>query len=96
MRRLLGLPDVDTGWTAAAAVDQLHNAGWGIDLVTEEHPPTRFLDIAALIGYVRTLPWAYADLDWATAEPRLRDLHEQAQVGPLEAQAHRFVVQAHC
>lgn len=93
--RLLGLPDRGGGWTAAAAVAQLHDAGWRIDLVQEEHPPTRFLDVAALIGYVRTLPWAYADLDWNEAEPRLRQLHEQAADGPLEAQAHRFVIQAH-
>ena len=96
VRRLLGLPDVGPDWTAATAVDQLHSAGWRIDLVDEERPPTRFVDIAALIGYVRTLPWAYADLDWTAAEPQLRRLHEKAQAGPLEARAHRFVIQARC
>jgi hypothetical protein len=26
-----------------------------------------FLDIAALIGYVRTAPWGFQDLDWTRA-----------------------------
>ena len=54
----------------------------------------RFSDIAALIGYVRTIPWAFEDLDWTSAKPRLQQLHTQSQSGPIDAVSHRFLVLA--
>jgi len=64
VRTLLGLPVGDRAWTAAVAMRQLEVARWAVEDVREEHLTMRFSDIAALIGYVRSSPWAFTDLDW--------------------------------
>ena len=94
VRTLLGLPVDRSAWAAAQAVDQLQPAGWTIDDVREDQLTMKFADIAALIGYVRTLPWAYRDLDWASVRPRLQQLHVISQSDPVEAISHRFLVLA--
>jgi SAM-dependent methyltransferase len=94
VRTLLGLPVDRSAWAAALAIDQLQPAGWTIDDAREDRLTMRFADIAALIGYVRTIPWAYRDLDWATVRPRLQQLHAKSQSDPIEAISHRFVVLA--
>jgi SAM-dependent methyltransferase len=94
VRTLLGLPVDHSTWAAAPAIDQLQPAGWTIDDVREARLPMKFADIAALIGYIRTIPWAYRDLDWASVRPRLQQLHRQSQSDPIEATSHRFVVLA--
>jgi hypothetical protein len=76
------------------AVGQLEAAGWVIDEVREDHKTMWFSDIAALIGYVRTAPWAFEDLDWTSAKPRLHQLHAQSQSKPIDAISHRFLVLA--
>ncbi|WP_344809428.1 hypothetical protein [Microlunatus ginsengisoli] len=55
---------------------------------------SQFTDIAALIGYVRSTPWAYADLDLTAALPRLRQLHDQSRTRPISAVTHRFLIRA--
>jgi SAM-dependent methyltransferase len=94
VRALLGLPVDERAWTAEVAVGQLEAAGWIIHEVREDHKTMWFSDIAALIGYVRTIPWAFQDLDWTSAEPRLHQLHEQSQSKPIDAISHRFLVLA--
>jgi SAM-dependent methyltransferase len=94
VRTLLGLPIDRSAWAAAPAIDQLQPAGWVIDDVREDRLTMKFADIAALIGYVRTIPWAYQDLDWARVKPRLQQLHFQSQSDPIEAISHRFLVLA--
>ncbi len=98
VRRLLGLsedPDGAAGeWSAAVAVEQLESVGWRIVDARDEHPVSEFSDIAALIGYVRSTPWAYPDLDWRAAQPHLRRLHDQTRTGPLRVSARRFLVAA--
>jgi hypothetical protein len=94
VRTLLGLPIDRSAWAAAPAIDQLQPAGWTIDDVREDRLTMRFADIAALIGYVRTIPWAYRDLDWARLKPRLQQLHGQSQSDPIGAISHRFLILA--
>jgi SAM-dependent methyltransferase len=94
VRTLLGLPIDGSSWAAAPAIDQLKPAGWTIDDVREDRLTMKFADIAALIGYVRTIPWAYRDLDWASVKPRLQQLHLSSQSDPIEAISHRFLVLA--
>ena len=65
-----------------------------IDEVREDHTPMRFSDIAALISYVRTAPWAFEDLDWNSAKPALRQLHAQSVSKPIDAVSHSFLVLA--
>lgn len=94
IRTLLGLPVNAPEWTAAVAVHQLEAVGWTIEELQEERLAMSFDDIAALIGYVRSLPWAYEDLDWPSVKPRLQQLHALSQSRPIEAVAHRFVIVA--
>lgn len=94
VRALLRLPVDDRTWTADVAVAQLTAAGWRIEDVREDRLTTRFYDIGALVSYVRTIPWAYPDLDWTSITPRLRQLHTQSQAKPIEAVSHRFLVSA--
>lgn len=94
IRTLLGLPINAPEWTAAVAVHQLEAVGWTIEKLQEERLAMSFADIGALIGYIRSLPWAYEDLDWASVKPRLHQLHALSQSRPIEAVAHRFVIVA--
>ena len=94
IRTLLGLPVDAREWTAAVAGHQLGAAGMTIDELQEERLAMSFADIGALIGYVRSLPWAYEDLGWANLRPRLQQLHALSQSKPIEAVAHRFVIVA--
>ena len=95
VRALLGLPVDERVWTAAVAIAQLELAGWAVEEIYEDRLTIRFSDIAALIGYLRSIPSAYEDLDWVTATPRLQQLHALSRSKPIEAVAHRFVVAAH-
>jgi hypothetical protein len=94
VRTLLGLEVDHREWSAAVAVGQLEVHGWAIEDVHEERLTMSFTDIGALIGYVRTLPWAYEDLDWSNATPHLQRLHERSRSEPIEAVAHRFLLLA--
>ncbi len=94
VRALLGLSLDDRVWAAPVAVGQLELAGWVVEEVHEDRPTMRFSDIAALIGYVRSTPWAFEDLDWVTATPRLQQLHALSRSAPIEAVSHSFVVSA--
>ena len=53
-----------------------------------------FADIGALVGYIRSTPWVFEDLDWPSVKPRLQQLHALSQSKPIEAVAHRFVILA--
>jgi hypothetical protein len=94
VRSLFDLPIDGPSWGAGVAVAQLEAVGWRIIDVREERALSEFTDIAALIAYVRSLPWAYWDLDLGQAVPRLRQLHDQARVRPIPAVTHRFLVRA--
>jgi hypothetical protein len=94
VRALLGLPVDENAWTAAVAVAQLELAGWVVDEIHEDRLTMRFSDIAALIGYLRSTPWAFEDLDWVTVTQQLQQLHALSRSKPIEAVSHRFVVSA--
>ena len=94
VRSLFDLPIAGPRWNAGVASTQLEAAGWRITDVREERTLSEFTDIAALIAYVRSLPWAYPDLDLQGAVPRLRQLHDQSRARPIPAVSHRFLVRA--
>ncbi len=94
VRALFDLPTDRPRWDLGVAVGQLDAAGWSIVDAHEERALSEFVDIAALIGYVRSTPWAFADLDLERALPRLRQLHDQSRVRPIPAVTHRFLVRA--
>ena len=94
VRALFDLPTDQPAWDASVAAEQLAAAGWRIEDVREERTLSEFADVAALIGYVRSTPWAYADLDLDLAVPRFRQLHEQSLRRPIPAVTHRFLIRA--
>jgi len=94
VRSLFDLPLAEPVWNAGSARRQLIAAGWRIEQIREERMLGEICDIAALIGYVRSLPWAYADLDLSAALPRLRQLHEQSRRRAIPVVTHRFWIRA--
>jgi SAM-dependent methyltransferase len=86
-RALLGLETEPEGWDLAEAIRQTEAGGLTVIGSGEEHPASRFTDVAALIGYVRTFPWAVPELDRAAMQPTFEALHAR---GTLEAVSHRF------
>jgi hypothetical protein len=54
----------------------------------------RFSDIAALISYVRTAPWAFEDLDWNNAKPAPPTAACAIPVKPIDAVSHSFLILA--
>lgn len=96
VRSLFDLPVDAPAWDAVVAVGQLRSAGWRVDDVREERPLSEFTDIGALLAYVRSLPWAYPDLDLGAALPRLRHLHHQSRLHSIPAVTHRFLIRATC
>jgi hypothetical protein len=94
VRALLGLPVDNRAWSADVAVGQLQAAGWTVEDLREDRMTMEFSDIAALVGYMRTLPWAFEDLDFGRARARLQQLHAQSRSTPIEAVSHRFLLLA--
>jgi hypothetical protein len=43
---------------------------------------------------MRTVPWAFEDLDWNSAKPALQQLHAQSLSKPIGAVSHSFLVLA--
>ena len=103
IRELLGMAASGPRWDLARATAELHAAGWQLTASGEEAPAAHFCDIAALIAYVRSTPWAFDDVDvedpdWWRSAPmpdRLRDLHALCgRDGEVTVASHRFWVSA--
>jgi SAM-dependent methyltransferase len=99
VRELLGLPPISSPvcWDLSEAIRQVESAGLSVAGYGEETPPTRFTDIAALIGYVRTTPWNFPDWDVESMRPLLHDVHARCERdGAVTGLTHRFWVTCHC
>lgn len=86
-RALLGLGTSEEDWDVAAAIRQTEAGGLTVIGSGEERPVTVFTDVAALIGYLRTVPWAVPELDRVAMRPVFERLH---RLDRIEATAHRF------
>ena len=87
VRTLLGLGTPEEGWDLAEAIRQTEAGGLSVIGSGEERPVCRFTDLAALIGYLRTVPWAVPELDREAMRPVFERLH---RLGRIEAVTHRF------
>lgn len=95
IRALLGLAPQPGAWDLDVATAQLAVAGLAVIDGDEERVASRFTDVAALIGYVRTIPWSVPEFDPVAMWERLRSLHEQCvRDGGVEVVSHRFWVAA--
>lgn len=87
VRALLGLSTPAEGWDLAEAIRQTEAGGLELLGSGEERPVCRFTDLAALIGYLRTIAWSVPELDRDGMRPVFERLHRG---NDLRAVTHRF------
>jgi SAM-dependent methyltransferase len=84
-----------SNWSLERAVSQLKNAGFKVETAIEDFPSTTFLDIGALIAYLKAIPWQIPSFSLATHSDALRELHRQIQrTGEFKTHSHRFLIEA--
>ncbi|TDO36421.1 methyltransferase family protein [Kribbella sp. VKM Ac-2527] len=91
VRALLGLDTEPEGWDLAEAIRQTEAGGLRVTGSGEERPAARFTDIAALIAYLRTIPWSVPELDRSAMHDKFAELHTR---GELHSISHRFWLSA--
>jgi SAM-dependent methyltransferase len=92
VRTLLGLrPRGDAPWTLTVAQAELTDAGLVLVDGADERLSTRFSDIAAVVAYVRSVPWSVPEFDPEAMRARLAALHDRCvRDGAIEAVTPRF------
>jgi SAM-dependent methyltransferase len=91
VRALLGLAPDGTTWHLRQAERQLRESGLSVVDEGEARPVTWFTDVAALVAYLRSVPWEVPEFDASGFEVQLRRLHERCtRDGHLEIIGHRF------
>jgi SAM-dependent methyltransferase len=84
-----------SNWSLELAVDQIKNAGLEIVSAKEDFPATTFLDIGALIAYLKAIPWQIPNFSLATHSEQLRELHRTIEnSGEFKSHSHRFIIEA--
>lgn len=80
-------------WSLATATAQLRAAGMEIVDEREAVSPGYFIDIGAVVMYLRIAPWQIEGFDVAAYHDRLVALHRRIQAtGCLRTSIHRFLV----
>jgi len=83
-------------WVLEKAVGELEGCGFEILEQREEYPKTVFLDIGAIVYYLRAIPWQIPGFSVAAYRGRLRAVHELIrEEGGLVVFSHLFYVEAH-
>jgi SAM-dependent methyltransferase len=93
--QLLGLrvPEQPDSWLPLAQ-RQLREAGLTVLVATAGEQRQRFHDVAAIIYYLRVVPWAVPEYSFEACAGRLRELHETAGAWPATVRQRRFLVVA--
>ena len=96
INRILGqAPGVSKEWTMSVATKTLEAQGFKILRATEEFPSMRFLDVGALVYYLKAIPWQVPEFDVNAQLHTLLSIHEGMQrEGGLNVSAHRFIIDA--
>jgi SAM-dependent methyltransferase len=83
-------------WNLATAVAQLRAVGLEVQDEREAFSPGHFVDIGAVVMYLRITPWQIADFSVEAYRERLLVLHRRMlAAGGLATRTHRFLVVAH-
>jgi SAM-dependent methyltransferase len=70
-------------------------AGLNITFAAEEWPVEEFLDIGAVVYYLRATPWQIPDFSVERYRDRLMELHKKiAREGSLRVRSHKFIIRA--
>jgi SAM-dependent methyltransferase len=92
---LFGITTTVPRYDLAFAVSQLEGAGMTIRRAMEAQTPTRFLDIGAVVYFLRLAPWTVEGFDVAKNESELRAIHELiGSEGALVLGDARFLIEA--
>lgn len=82
-------------WRVETAVRQLAEAGFRTIEAQETFPAARFMDIGAVVYYLKAVPWQVEGFSVDTFRDRLLAMHEQILAqGAFVARSHRFLVRA--
>jgi len=82
-------------WNLANAVSSLKSVGFIVNVKKEEFPETQFMDIGAVTGFLKSIPWQFPGFSINTFRKELHALHKQIeQNGPLTINSHRFYLEA--
>jgi SAM-dependent methyltransferase len=92
VRALLGLPTTaGRAWCLDEAVRQVESAGLEVVNAGEARPAGRFTDVAALVAFLRSVPWEVPGFDLERFRPQLVRVHERCVMdGGAETVEHRF------
>lgn len=83
------------GWGLAAALTGLYEAGFMIERAEKAALKTSFLDIGAVVYYLKAIPWQVKDFNPDTHFDSLVKLHNIIErQGQFVATAHRFLITA--
>jgi SAM-dependent methyltransferase len=82
-------------WTLDYALDALEKAGFTILEQREAHPATRFLDIGAVVYFLKIIDWQVTGFSVEKDLDTLRHVHEAIQrEGCLTTWGHNFLIEA--
>ena len=82
-------------WDLPEAVRQLEDAGLEVTDSREARLEAWFLDVGAVVYYLKAVPWQIPGFSSMTYHDRLLDLHLKIQKeGPFRVTSSRFLIQA--
>jgi SAM-dependent methyltransferase len=82
-------------WTLEYAAQELQQSGFEIVTQQEEYPESAFLDIGALVFYLKIISWQVADFSVEKYYEKLVAIHNLIQEqGKFVAKNHRFLIEA--
>jgi SAM-dependent methyltransferase len=98
LNKLLGAGEPDRSfmpewWNLSHAQAEVEAAGLTIVTALEAFPPTRFLDVGAIVYWLKAIPWQIPDFSVDRYFDRLKTLHLTVQTqGYIEVASHRFLL----
>lgn len=85
----------DSRWTLAFAEQQLGAVGLEVVDGREEFPETVFLDVGAVVYYLKAIPWQVPDFRVERYRETLQAIHERIRrEGELRVRGHFFYLEA--
>ena len=82
-------------WTAAVASRQLKDAGFQVTNAQEVYPEYSFLDVGAVVYYLRAVPWHVEDFSIDRYRDRLLAIHQHIQkYSRFPVKDQRFLIEA--
>jgi SAM-dependent methyltransferase len=83
------------GFDLAKCKAPVDAAGLKIVFASEERPRDEFLDVGAVVYYLRATPWQIPDFSVERYRDRLMELHKKiAREGSLRVRSHKFIIRA--